>query len=97
VETIEPSISLTMKLHVLLSPKLRYVGLLWALPTPQTIVAVGSVQEMSHLGDSIANHAYIVVSIGVLESESRCKCNKRSRSRFSFSLSDRMGPPNYVY
>ena len=61
METIEPSISFTIKLHAFLSSKLRYVDLLWALPTPQTIVAVGSAQEMSHLG-SVVNHAHIVVS-----------------------------------
>lgn len=49
---------------------LRYVGLLWPLPTAQIILAVKSDREVSH---QVSHADYQYLSCQVLESELRCK------------------------
>ena len=78
-----------------LSQVVRYVVLLWAIPTPQTIWGIRLDLELPHL---VSNCESRRVSFQGLESKLRRKNNENRRSnwRFSFSLSNHKDPPNSV-
>ena len=82
------------KLHAPIIENSRYVPLLWALPSPQTISTVGTAQELSH---SVSHYKSRRLSFQVSESKQRCKSHESSKWRFSYSCKDHIDSPIVVH
>jgi len=74
---------------------LMHVALLWALPTSQKKLAIGSDWEMAPL---VVNcKLQLLSSLEVPELKLKCKNSKKSKWKFLFSANHHIDPPNSVF
>lgn len=78
------------KVLVFQRDQLRYVAIMWALTTPQTILTVESNWGSSQVG---SNCKPWKLSFEFSELELSCRSQRRSKWRYSSSWSDRIGLP----